>query len=243
MKAIGNFIYKVYFVIVFIPLQVLFTIISALLCIILFPLIGPDRVSHHIGLFWGRSIVYSSLTPVKVYGREKLDPSKSYILIANHASSFDIYTIFGWIGYNIRWVMKKELTKIPLFGWATRASGQIAVDRSNSQAAIDSINAARETLKPGVSIMFFPEGTRSRDGKLKVFKKGAYHFAFDMRLDLVPITIKGAYKVKTPGKFLGSKGKIEIFIHDPVKIDSHDRNEMNKLIDKTREIIAAPLDE
>lgn len=241
MTTICNILYKIYYVIIFIPLQVLFTVISALLCVILFPLIGPDKVSYKIGLFWGRSIVYSSLTSVKVYGKEKLDPEKSYILIANHSSSFDIYAIFGWIGRNIRWVMKKELTKIPLFGWATRASGQIAVDRSNSQAAIDSINEARKTMKPGVSIMFFPEGTRSRDGKLKVFKKGAYHFAFDMRLDVVPITIKGAYEVKTPGKLLGSKGKIEIIIHDPVVIDNHDRDEMNKLIDKTKEVIAAGL--
>lgn len=243
MNAIGNFLYKVYFILVFIPLQIIFTVISALLCVILFPLIGPDKVSYYIGLFWGRSIVYASLSPVRVFGQENLDPDKSYILIANHSSSFDIYTIFGWIGRNIRWVMKKELTKIPLFGWATKYSGQIAVDRSNTQAAIDSINEARETLKPGVSIMFFPEGTRSRDGKLKNFKKGAYHFAHDMRLDLVPITIKGAYQVKTPGKFWGSKGSIDIIIHKPVPIEQHDRKEMQQLIDKTKEIIAEPLND
>lgn len=243
MRYIGELIYKVYFLLVFLPLQIVFTIISALLCVILFPLVGPDKVSYNIGLFWGRSIIYASLTPVKVYGKENLKPGKSYIIIANHSSSFDIYAIFGWIGRNIRWVMKKELTKIPLFGWATKYSGQIAVDRSNTQAAIDSINEARETLKPGVSIMFFPEGTRSRNGKLKVFKKGAYHFAHDMRLDIVPVTIKGAYQVKRPGKFFGSSGKIEIYIHKPVKIDNHDRKEMRQLIDKTKEIIAGPLDE
>lgn len=243
MKRVLANLYKFYYLLVFIPFQIIHTILSALLCVILFPLIGPDKVSHNIGVFWGRGLIYASLTPVKVYGRENLEPGKSYILVANHSSSFDIYAIFGWIGRTIRWVMKKELTKIPIFGWATRVSGQIAVDRSNSQAAIESINKARQNMKPGVSIMFFPEGTRSKDGKLKIFKKGAYHFAYDMRLDIVPITIKGANGVKRPGNFFGRPGRIEIFLHKPIPINAYSRENMRDLIDETKQIIAKPLSE
>lgn len=232
-----NILYKVYYVLVFLPIQLVHSVFCVLLCVMFFPVFGPDWVSYNVGVLWGRVILYASLSRIKVIGQDNLEKGKSYVLIANHSSSFDVYAIFGWIGRPIRWVMKKELSKIPLFGWATRVSGQIAVDRSNSQAAIDSINRARKTLKPGVSIMFFPEGTRSKDGELKPFKKGAYHFAFDMRYDIVPITIKGANKVKKPGSLFGSPGKIEIIIHKPLKIDAYKRKEMLILVDETKEII------
>lgn len=243
MNRFGKIAYNFYYLLVFLPYQIVHTIISALLCLLFFPIFGPDWVSYHIGIFWGRGLTWASLSQVKVFGAEHLEKGKSYIIVANHASSFDVYVMFGWIGRNIRWVMKKELTKIPVFGWATRVSGQIAIDRSNSQAAIDSINAARSQMAKGVSIVFFPEGTRSRTGKLQPFKKGAYHFAFDMEFDIVPVAIKGAYRVKTPGKFFGSPGKIELIIHEPVKIAQHSREEMRLLIDETRNKIAGSLNE
>jgi len=236
-----NILYKLYYILVFLPIQVVHSVFCVLLCVLFFPIFGPDWVSYNVGVLWGRVILYASLTRVRVIGREHLESQKSYILIANHSSSFDVYAIFGWIGRPIRWVMKKELTKIPLFGWLTKASGQIAVDRSNSQAAIDSINEARKSLKPGVSVMIFPEGTRSKNGELKPFKKGAYHFAFDMRYDIVPIAIKGANKVKRPGSFFGSLGKIDIIISKPLKIGAYKREEMLTLVDKTKQIIEQAL--
>lgn len=243
MSDIAKMVYKFYYLFVFIPLQIVLILISAIIILLLFPVINPDWVSYYVGIFLGRSITWASLSTAKVVGAEKLEKGKSYIFVANHSSSFDVFLILGWIGHNIRWVMKKELTKIPVFGWAARVSGQIAVDRSDSQAAIDSINAARSQLTKGVSVIFFPEGTRSRTGRLQPFKKGAYHFAFDMDFDVVPVAIKGAYKVKTPGKFFGSPGKIELIIHEPVKIAQHSREEMRLLIDETRNKIAESLGE
>ncbi len=195
---------------------------------------SKDWVSRNVGYFWGRGLCIFSLIKVGIKGLEHLEDRKSYVFVANHSSTYDVWVMYGWIGRTIQWVMKKELMKIPVFGWATKASGQIAIDRSNTQKAIESIIEAKKRIKDGVSIVFFPEGTRSRNGLLGRFKKGAFYFAIEMHLDIVPVVIKGAYNIKPAGSFFANYGRIQMEVLKPICIEGYKKSDLPKLIDTVR---------
>ena len=124
---------------------------------------------------------------VEVIGRDNLDKSKSYIIVSNHQSQFDIIMIYGWLGVDFKWVMKQELRKVPALGLACERLGHVFINRSIPAAAVASLKAAKKKIKKGTSVFFFPEGTRSKDGTVGVFKKGAFKMAIDIGLPLVPL--------------------------------------------------------
>jgi 1-acyl-sn-glycerol-3-phosphate acyltransferase len=171
---------------------------------------------------------------VKVTGKEKLNKKQSYIFISNHQGIYDIFLIFGHVGQPVKWVMKQSLRKIPLVGMACEAAGYIFVDKSSPQAAAKTIEQAEEKLKHGASIAIFPEGSRTRTGKMGAFKKGAYQMALDLKLPVVPITINGSYEVMPINSYLIHPQKMEIIIHDPIDIDGAKPENLRELTVKIR---------
>ena len=149
-------------------------------------------------------------------GRERLDSQRTYIFMANHASNIDPPVFVPLIGRRVFILVKKELFKIPIFGYAMRCARFIAVDRSNRESAIESIRQAVEVLKSGLSMMAYPEGTRSWDGKLLPFKKGPFHLAMDSGIAVVPVTIVGALDIWQKGKFAVHPGLIRVIFHKPI---------------------------
>ena len=131
-------------------------------------------------MVWARFSMLFTLMTIEIDGREKITAGQSYIIVANHQSLVDIYVLYGCVGMNIRWVMKKELRSIPVFGLACEMMGQIIIDRSDTQAALESINSARSRIKDGLSVIFFAEGTRSRKAEVEQFKKGAFRLAQEL---------------------------------------------------------------
>ncbi len=136
---------------------------------------------------------------VSVEGRENLDPKQSYVLVSNHQSQYDIFLLYGWLGVDFKWVMKKELRKVLGIGVACDRLGHIFIDRSNHAAALATLETAKERIVDGTSVIFFPEGTRSRDGQLKKFKKGAFRMAVDLGLPILPLTVTGTRDVLPAG--------------------------------------------
>lgn len=205
----------VYQWLIFIPLMFISTIITAL-TVILGASFGSEWMVFKPCILWARLWCWLMFVKVDIRGRENIDKATSYVFIANHQSAYDIYAIFGFLNHNFRWMMKKSLEKLPLIGRACRVAGHIMVDRSTPRAIIRTMQDAREKLKGGRSIVVFPEGSRTHDGKLQPFKSGAFKLATDFRLPLVPITIDGAYEVMKRDSFKITPGTITITIHHPI---------------------------
>ena len=198
---------------------------------------GGDRFfSHYPGAIWSRLTCILTLCPVKVIGKEKLDRKQSYIFVSNHQGAYDIFLIYGHIGQPIKWVMKQSLRKIPFVGIACEAAGFIFVDSSSPKAAAKTILKAEEKLKGGASIAIFPEGSRTRTGKIGTFKKGAYQMALNLNLPIVPITINGSYEIMPIGTFLINPHKMEMIIHDPIHFDEINLDNIRDVAIKIREL-------
>ena len=199
------------------------------------------HLAFHCGTAWAWCLCRTNFTPVKVTGREHVDPRQSYIIMSNHQSHFDVLAFYGHWGKQFRWVMKKELRKVPGLGPACEAIGHIYVDRSNREAAIASLEAARERLEPGVSILFFPEGSRTRDGSLGEFKKGGFMMAQQMGLPILPITITGSRRVLPSKSRSPLPGKIRIQVHAPIDTEKYGEDQRDELMRDVRNAITEGL--
>lgn len=208
-------LYKIYSYCIAVPLIVVATIITAtIVCIA--AIFGDFKYTcYYMTRLWGRVVCAVCLFPVKVEGQEKLDPNQSYVFLANHQGYFDIFLIYGWLGHNFKWMMKEYLRKMPVVGVACMASKQIFVGDSIS-AISKAVEQARMTLKGGMSMVIFPEGTRSFDGTMNPFKRGAFMLANEIGLPIVPITINGSFKVFNRKAKSLTYGKLTMTIHDPI---------------------------
>ena len=179
------------------------------------------------------------LLPVKVEGKSRLNPSSSYVFVANHQGAYDIFLIYGFIGRNFKWMMKKSIEKIPFVGFACKMSEQILVDRTSPMAMARSIIDAKKRLRNGMSIVIFPEGTRTYDGRMTYFKRGAFKLAIDFKLPIVPLTIDGSYKILPRTSIFNIKyGTIILTIHKPIPPGSC---EMERVMNDTSPAIQSAL--
>ena len=175
---------------------------------------------------------------LEISGRKNLVKGQSYIFLANHQSAFDIPALIYSIPFQTRFIAKKELGRIPIWGWAVSAMGHVMIDRKNIQRAKESINSAMEKIKKeGLSIVAYPEGTRTRDGKVRPFKKGTFILAIQSEIPIVPISITGAYGVFPRKSWVFRKGTIRINIHPPVETKGYVVEDRDKLIETVRDII------
>jgi 1-acyl-sn-glycerol-3-phosphate acyltransferase len=181
-----------------------------------------------LAAWWARSIASATGVSVVVEGRELLESGKPYIFAANHQSQFDIFALQGFLGVDFRWLAKKELFKVPIWGPAMRRAGYIPIDRSHGREALKSLDEAAQKIAAGTSVIIFPEGTRSKDGKLQDFKAGAMLLAIKSGVDIVPVAIAGTHAVLPKGKLLTTPGKVNIRIGKPIEMkefrprDKHD---------------------
>jgi 1-acyl-sn-glycerol-3-phosphate acyltransferase len=153
---------------------------------------------------------------VRSIGYEQLQDGMAYLFMSNHASNLDPPIITPLLGRRISIIAKQELFRIPLFGRAMRAGGFVAVNRSNRRSAIDGVRAAVRVLQSGLGMLLFPEGTRSLDGKLLPFKKGAFHLAMEAGIPVVPITIVGSHEAWPKGEMALHAGEVVVHFHAPI---------------------------
>ncbi len=222
------------------PLMLVVTTLTAIITI-LGSLVGAGRaMGYYPEVWWSRVMCWLAFVTVSVSGRENIDPKTSYVFVANHQGAYDIFTIFGWLGHNFRWMMKQELRKIPLVGLACEAAKQIYVDNSTPAKLRHTMKRAEGLLKGGMSVVVFPEGSRCWDGKVGRFKRGAYMLATEFNLPIVPLTIDGAFKVLPRFKVLPHWGHIHLTIHKPI-FPPAEGYDLPMVMAQTREVIAAPL--
>jgi len=232
-------------------IRTLFTIVTVIIITfivssltIIFGIFGPySKIIYYLGKSWTNSILFLAGVKIKVHGLEKIDKSKSYIFIGNHQSHFDVLSVFSAIPLTVRFMAKKELFKIPVFGWALYASGTIQIDRSNRSKAIKSMNNALDRIRNGVSVVVFPEGTRSDDGKIHAFKKGGFVLAIKGENLIIPISISGSRFILRKNSNRIYPGEIKIVISDPINTKDFGYQKREKLSIYVRDIIIQNYDE
>jgi len=197
--------------------------------------------------WWARTISFFCGVTVTVAGTENLDPDKPYIFAANHQSQFDIFALQGFLGVDFRWLAKKELFRVPIWGPAMRRAGYIPVDRSHGRQALKSLDEAARKIAAGTSVIIFPEGTRSKDGKLHEFKAGAMVLAIKSGVDIVPVAIKGTYEILPKGKLLMNAGEVSIQVGSPIETKSYttrDKHALAQILhDDVARLLNAPASE
>ncbi len=242
MKRKINPLAIIYSTFIFAPLAILVSAIIFILIIIMTPIAGEKKWGYYPGRVLGRIMCILALTRIKVVGNENIDSEKSYIFVANHQSMFDIFLIYGYLNAKFKWIMKQEIRKTPLLGKACESMGHIFVDRSSPMRAQKSLEAAKERLLQGNnSIFLFPEGTRSANGKISRFKRGAFAIARDLHLPIIPVSITGAYNVFPKNSWYIIPGKITMTIHKPIDTTNLNDDNLNETIDQVRNIVESAI--
>lgn len=237
-------LYNIYKWLIAFPLLIIITIIITILIGLGSVLFSHKWWGYYPALIWGKCWGWLLFVKIKITGRENIDKNTSYVFVANHQGAFDIFAIYGHLGHNFKWMMKKSIEKIPFVGIACKLSGHIMVDRSSPMAMARSIVDARKRLRNGMSLVVFPEGTRTRTGKMNSFKRGAFKLATDFHLPLVPITIDGAYEILPRTSISNIKpGTINITIHPPIQPPKSGKVDLESVMSETYAAIQSALPE
>jgi 1-acyl-sn-glycerol-3-phosphate acyltransferase len=236
----GYALYRIYKILVFMPFLGLWTLLNFLGVVVVAPF-SARVASRLFGGLWGRGLLWLVPCGLSLSGEDNIDADTSYIVVANHLSLIDIPILYGWMPLDLKWVMKKEVGKIPLIGAGAAMLGHVFLDRSDHDAAVRELHRLENNLQPGTSILFFPEGTRSRSGNLQAFKMGAFHMARDLRLPVLPVTIRGSDRILTPDGMELHPGSVEMVIHPAIGREEVRSCEPEALRDRARGIIASAL--
>ncbi|MBU1713203.1 MAG: 1-acyl-sn-glycerol-3-phosphate acyltransferase [Proteobacteria bacterium] len=221
---------------------VLVTIFFGLLTIFISFVNRKGDLPHKIAGIWARSILALSPIEVTVKGLSNIDPDKSYIYMSNHQSNYDIPILLGHLPVQFRWLAKVELFRIPLFGYAMKRAGYICIDRSNQKAAFESLKNAAGIIKNGVSVMIFPEGTRSMNGNIGSFKKGGFVLAVESGVPIVPVIIHGTFSIMPKSRMLIKPGKVTLEIQKPIETSGYTKETKDGLMEKIRTIMRESID-
>lgn len=186
---------------------------------------------------WAPPLLYFAQATMDVQGFEKLDPNQPYIYVFNHESLLDTTVVFYSVPYNIHFVAKKEVSRLPFIGWYCWAMGFVVVDRGDHERAMATMRKATKTVQDGASVIFFAEGTRSRDGLIKPFKKGAFVLAIEAGVPVVPCTISGSRDVLGCDGFKVRPATIHVRCGDPIPTAGLTLDDRDELMRRTRNVI------
>ena len=218
------------------PLLVVLTVFTAVFTVCTVFWKNAEFV-HKVQQFWSRSFFWLMFLPVSVDGQEHIVPGQSYVFVANHQSMFDVWLVYGWLPVIFKWLMKAELRKVPFVGTGCKAAGHIFIDRRSTKAAMESLKEVEKQLANGVCTVIFPEGTRSLNGEVGRFKRGAFQIAWDLGLPIIPLSLDGCYEVLPKGKPFVYRAPVHMHIGEP--IDLKQFSDPNEAIEAVRNAVIA----
>ena len=200
---------------------------------------------HKEQQFWSRAFFRLMFLPVSVDGTGHIQPGQSYVFVSNHQSMFDVWLVYGWLPVIFKWLMKAELRKVPFVGTGCKAAGHIFIDRSNAKAAMESLREVEKQLTGGVCTVIFPEGTRSLNGEVGRFKRGAFQIAIDLGLPVIPLSLSGCFEVLPKGKPFVNRHPVHMHIGEPIDLmqykDAEGKPDANAAIEAVRNTLIAGL--
>jgi 1-acyl-sn-glycerol-3-phosphate acyltransferase len=219
---------------------ILNTFLLGSLIILLSPFDRSGNFLHYIGKFWSHLNIGLAFCRVSVKGLENLDPRRTYVVLSNHQSLFDVWVLIAHLPLQLRWVIKNEIRRMPVFGYALERMGHIYVDRDRGSSVVEGIEKAVKRVKGGTSVVLFPEGTRSEDGRLGKFRRGGFVLAQKTGYPILPITINGSRFVLPKNTLDLMPGRIEVNIKPSIEdyVDMH----LTLLIKKVQVAIQEKLD-
>ena len=217
-----------------IVMAVLYTIVTGVPAIILTLFRPGSDLVLWFGRYWARWILHTADVKIETIGIENLDTNRTYIYLCNHQSNLDVLALILSMPTSFRIVAKKFLFYIPIFGQCIWLMGMIPIDRKRRSSAILSLQKAARRISSGTSVIFFPEGTRSTDGKLLPFKKGAFVIAAQAKVPVVPVTVEGSGELLPKGSPLVRPGTIRIHYGRPISTAAHGTTNKEELMSVVR---------
>ncbi len=217
---------------------VIATLVLGLFAFITYPFDRGGRVVHHYARLWGKVALLANRVKVKLEGMEHVKGEGPYIFMSNHQGSYDIFALLGYLPFQFKWLAKKELFSIPFFGWTMAAAGYISLDREGSRKTVEAMNEASRKVQEGMSMVIFPEGSRSPDGSIQPFKKGGFSLAIKSKVPIIPIAITGSRNIMPKGKLTASSGEIRIRMGQPIETQNYSIKDRKSLMERVRETIS-----
>ena len=216
---------------------VILSIILGTIAIILGIFDKSGNKSHKVAALWSRLICRWNGIKVEITGTENILVGQPQIFIANHQSYYDIFALAGYLAVQLRWVSKAVLFRIPFMGWGMSAAGYIPVERNNRKQSYQAFLNTLEAIKAGSSVVVFPEGTRSEDGNIGVFKKGSQLLAQRAKVPIVPVTIVGTRDIIRKGSMLIHPKVVQIIISPCITLDGDNAKKGDEILQEIRNII------
>jgi 1-acyl-sn-glycerol-3-phosphate acyltransferase len=220
-----------------IPLIVLLTVVMATISLACSIFDGTGRMQHACARSWSRMILAIARARVELTGLELLDREMPYIFVANHLSMFDIWVFLAHLPFQFRFVAKASLFKWPFLGWHLRRSGNIPIERESRRQALQFLEAGSRRIRSGISIVVFPEGSRTWGETVGPFKRGSFALAQRAGVPIVPVTIIGSHRLLPRGSVLLVPGTIEVRIHKPIEYDDYKDLDLGSLAESVRQKI------
>ena len=216
-----KYLYIAYQYLIAFPLIALLTVFTAVFTICCYPWRNAEFV-HKEQQFWSRACYWLMFIPVSVDGIEHIQPNQSYVFVSNHQSMYDVWLIYGWLPVIFKWLMKAEIRRIPFVGTACKAAGHIFVERRKAKSSMDSLLEIEKQLKDGVCTVIFPEGTRTKDGEVGRFKRGAFQIALDLGLPVIPLSVSGCFEVMPKGQRYVNRHPVHMHIGEAIDLKQYD---------------------
>lgn len=240
-----KYLYRIYQLLIALPLIAIYTLITSLMVIIGCTLGNGHFWGYYPGKWWAQFIIRILLLPVKVEGRENLVKGQSYVFVANHQGAFDIFLIYGFLSRNFKWMMKRQLRQMPFVGKACESAHHIFVDKRGASKIRETYDRARQTLQGGMSLVVFPEGARSFTGHMGVFKRGAFMLADDIELPVVPLTINGSFDImpRTRDMKWVVWHPLRLTIHKPIQPVGKGTDNIKYLEEESYKVVMGGLEE
>jgi 1-acyl-sn-glycerol-3-phosphate acyltransferase len=218
------------------------TVVMASLSLILWPIDRSGAMQHWCARWWCRLVALSIFARIRVHGIDNIRGDRAYVYMANHSSLIDTPALFAYLPYQFKIMAKKELFYVPFMGWHLWTSGNFPVDRSDGRKTAKSLRKVIEGVKGGKSLAVFPEGTRTPDGRLQEFKPGAFKIALRAGATIVPVTIRGTFKLLPKTTLAPRPGSVDVIIGEPIETGDYTEKQLPELIARVRAAIQANLE-
>jgi 1-acyl-sn-glycerol-3-phosphate acyltransferase len=214
------------------------TLVLGVFALITYPFDRSGKVGHYYAKLWGKVALLANRVKVGIEGTELLNGKGPYLFMSNHQGYYDIFALLGHLPYQFKWLAKKELFSIPFFGWTMAAVGYISIDRGGTRDTVEAMNEAAQKIRDGMSVVIFPEGSRSPDGSIQPFKKGGFTLAIKSKVPIVPVAISGSRDIMPKDKLTATPGEIRILIGHPIETERCALKDREVLMKKVREAIS-----
>lgn len=199
---------------------------------------GRGHFAHGCARLWSWLILATTGVSVELSGLERLEPGKTYIFVSNHQSIYDIPVVFASLPYQLRIIAKESLGHFPFLGWHLRRTGHLLVDRRNPDRS-GILRRWKALVGQGLSLIIFPEGTRSRDGRVGIFKAGSFLLAIEAGLPVVPLSVDGTRRVMRKGQLMTCPGHATLVVHAPIETAGLDVGDARELAQQVRGVVAS----